>query len=261
MDLNLKGKVACVAAASKGLGRASAMALAKEGANLVIFSRTESELQETARQIREETGAQVVAVAGDASVAADIERFIAAATAEFGKLDILVVNAGGPPAGSFEKFTDADWQAGFELTVMSAVRMIRAALPALKVQGGSIVAIQSSSVKAPIADLTLSNSLRAAVLGLVKDLAPSLAPDGIRVNLVAPGRIYTDRVKSLDQGRAAKSGITPEEVRRQTEAQIPMRRYGEPEELGRVVAFVASDAASYMTGQTILVDGGMVRSL
>lgn len=261
MDLNLKGKVACVAAASKGLGRAAAMALAEEGANLVIFSRTESELTATANEISAKTGAKVVPVAGDAAVAADVERFINAAKTEFGRLDVLVTNAGGPPAGGFEAFTDDDWYKAYDLTVMSVVRMIRHALPMLRETRGAIVNIQSSSIRQPIPDLTLSNSLRAAVLGLAKDLAISLAPSGVRVNTVAPGRIDTDRVRSLDLKRAEKEGVTPEEFKARFAKTIPMGRYGDPDELGRVVAYVASDAASYMTGQTILVDGGMVRSL
>lgn len=261
MDLQLRGRVAAVAAASKGLGRASALALAQEGAHLVIFSRTEADLARTADEIRAETGVQVLPVVGDAAIAGDVERFINAAKATFGRLDILVTNAGGPPGGSFDKFSDTDWYQAFDLSVMSVVRMIRQALPLLKVQGGSIINIQSSSVKMPIADLTLSNSLRAAVAGLSKDLAIQLAPEGIRVNLVAPGRIETDRVRGLDKGRAAKLGISPEEFAKQYAAQIPIGRYGQPLELGRVVAFLASEAASYVTGQTLLVDGGMVKSL
>lgn len=261
MNLNLKGKVACVAAASKGLGRASAFALAREGADLVIFSRTLSDLDQTAQEIRSETGVRVVAVAGDTASSEDVERFIKAATTTFGRLDILVTNSGGPPAGPFEKFSDEDWHKAIELTLMSVVRMVRAALPALKVQGGSIINIQSSSVKQPIPDLALSNILRPGVLGLTKDLAVSLAPQGIPVNLIAPGRIDTDRVRFLDKVKADKTGISVEEAKRASEAAIPFGRYGQPDELGRVVAFVASEAASYLTGQTILIDGGLVRSL
>lgn len=261
MDLHLRGKVACVAAASRGLGRASALALAQEGANLVLLGRTAATLAETASEIQAETGVRVVTVVGDAADPADIARFIETAAQEFGRLDVLVTNAGGPPAGSFEQFSDEDWYQAVDLTLMSVVRMIRHALPLLKVQGGSIIQIQSSSVKQPIPNLTLSNSIRAAVAGLSKDLATSLAPHGIRVNLVAPGRIDTDRVRSLDQGQAERQGVDPAAVAQQFTAAIPLGRYGEPAEFGRVVTFLASEAASYVTGQTVLVDGGLVRSL
>jgi 3-oxoacyl-[acyl-carrier protein] reductase len=261
MNLNLTNKVACVAAASKGLGRASALALAQEGANLVLFSRTKETLELTAEEIRSETGVQVVTVIGDASKEADIQKFISAAKEHFGRLDILVTNAGGPPAGGFEQLQDQHWYQAMDLTLMSVVRMIRLALPLLRVHRGSIINIQSSSVKAPITDLTLSNSLRSAVAGLSKDLALSLAPEGIRVNIVAPGRIDTDRVRGLDEQRAAKTGTTPEAFKAQYASSIPMKRYGLPSELGQVVAFLASDAASYVTGQTLLVDGGMIKSM
>lgn len=257
----LTGKVACVAGASRGLGRASAMALAEGGADLVIFGRTAETLEETASAIAGATGRKVVPVVGDAAVAADVERFVAAATAEFGRLDVLVTNAGGPPAGGFGEFSDDDWYAAVDLTLMSVVRMIRYALPALRKRGGAIVSIQSSSVKMPIPGLTLSNSIRLAAAGLAKDLAISLAADGIRVNVAAPGRIDTDRIRSLDAGRAAATGVTPEAWKTAYSAQIPLGRYGDPLEFGRAVAFLASDAASYITGQTLLIDGGMVKSL
>jgi 3-oxoacyl-[acyl-carrier protein] reductase len=261
MDLNLKAKVACVAAASKGLGRASAFALAREGADLVLLSRTREELEWTANEIQKETGVKVIPVTGDASVAKDVETFISTAAEKFGRLDILVTNSGGPPGGGFEQFSDEDWYKAVDLTLMSVVRMIRAGLPLLRANRGSIINIQSSSLKVPITDLTLSNSIRLAVAGLSKDLAIQLAPEGIRVNIVAPGRIDTDRVRSLDINRAAKTGITTEEFKKQYASTIPMGRYGLPEEMGKVVAFLASDAASYVTGQTLLVDGGMIKSI
>jgi 3-oxoacyl-[acyl-carrier protein] reductase len=261
MDLQLKGKVACVAAASKGLGRASAFALAQEGADLVLLSRTKKELDLTAEEIQKETGVKVITVIGDASLAKDVETFISTAADQLGRLDILVTNAGGPPGGGFEQLSDDEWYKAMDLTLMSVVRMIRAALPSLRESRGSIINIQSSSIKMPIPDLTLSNSLRLAVSGLSKDLAISLAPEGIRVNIVAPGRIDTDRVRNLDITRAAKLGKPVEDFKKQYASTIPMGRYGIPEELGKVVAFLASEAASYVTGQTLLVDGGMVRSL
>jgi 3-oxoacyl-[acyl-carrier protein] reductase len=260
MDLHLRGKVACVAAASRGLGRASALALAKEGANLVLFSRNEETLLRTADEIRQETGVKIITVCGDTAVAADVDRFIKAADEEFGRLDILVTNTGGPPGGHFDQFSDSDWYQAIDLTIMSVVRMIRSALPLLRVNGGSITNIQSSSIKMPIADLMLSNSLRSAVAGLSKDLAIQLAPEGVRVNIVAPGRIDTDRIRSLDESRAAKLGCSVDEIKLQSSAVIPMGRYGLPDEIGRAVAFLASDAASYITGQTLLVDGGLVKA-
>lgn len=261
MSRFLEGKTACVMAASKGLGRASATALARAGANLVLMSRNAESLEHTSDQIRQEFGAKVIAVPGDVAKLSDIQRCVNTATEVFGRLDVLVTNAGGPPAGSFENLSDEMWYGAIDLTLMSAVRMIRAALPALKVHGGSIINIQSTSIKQPIPDLTLSNSIRAAVHGLSKDLAISLAPFGIRVNVVAPGRIDTDRVRGQDQARSEQTGLPVSEVKRQSEASIPLGRYGHPEELGSVVAFLASEAASYVTGQTLFVDGGLLRSL
>ena len=180
---------------------------------------------------------------------------------EFGGLHILVNNAGGPPAGTFETLEEADWQYAFELNLLSIVRLVGLALPHLKKRGGAVINLASSSIKQPIPGLTLSNVMRTGVAGLSKTLAEELAPHGIRVNTIAPGRIDTDRVRSLDQARADKAGITSAAYKAKTEAVIPLGRYGQPEELARVVAFFCSDAASYVTGQSLLVDGGMVKSL
>jgi 3-oxoacyl-[acyl-carrier protein] reductase len=262
MDLHLAGKVALVAAASKGLGYASAVELAREGADLLIFSRNEAEITAAAARIQAETGARVIPMAADVRSATDLAAVFDRARTEWGRLDALVINAGGPPAGSFEQFTDADWEAAFQVTFLSAVRMVRLALPLLRAAGGgAVLGIQSTSIKQPIPDLTLSNAIRAGVAGLFKDLATTHAPEGIRFNLVCPGRIATDRVAALDRGRAEAMGVEIATVQAAAAKQIPMGRYGEPAEFGRAVAFLASPAASYITGQALMVDGGLVRGL
>lgn len=247
MDLGLKGKTAAVMAASEGLGRAAALALAREGADVAICARREAPLRATAKAIADETGARVVPIVADLSRSADVERFINAAASDLRGLDILVVNAGGPPAGDFEKLPDEAWLAAHELTLMSAVRAIRHALPHFRTEkGGSVVGIQSSSVKQPIEDLILSNSLRLAVVGLFKTLATQHAKDNIRFNLVLPGLHATARLERLGgMEERAKS--------------IPIRRIGDPQDFGDVVAWLASDRARYVTGTTLQVDGGLVR--
>jgi len=198
----------------------------------------------------------------DVSNGADLERFFAEATAELGGIDILVANAGGPPAGGFDALTDATWAQAFELTLMSVVRSIRLALPSMRAAGrGSIVVIGSSSVRAPIKNLTLSNAYRPAVQALCKDLATNLAPEGVRVNVVSPGRIDTPRIRELDGKASEREGISLEQARARSVASIPLGRIGTVEEFGRVAAFLASDASSYVTGVSLLVDGGLVTSL
>ncbi|MFZ5823070.1 MAG: SDR family oxidoreductase [Bacillota bacterium] len=262
MDLGLKGKVAVVAAASKGLGKAVAMAYAAEGASVAVCGREEETINATAAEIRQATGAEVLAVRADVTQADDVTRFVGEAAAHFGRIDALVCNAGGPPTGTFRSLTDAQWEEAVQLNLMSVVRLIRAALPHLEQSGnGRIVNLASSSVKQPIPGLLLSNTLRLGLQGLVKTLSDELAPAGILVNTVAPGRIFTDRVRSLDSGRAAQAGISPEEQRRRTEATIPLGRYGTPEEFARHVVFLGSPANSYVTGQALVVDGGMTRGL
>jgi 3-oxoacyl-[acyl-carrier protein] reductase len=259
LDLGLEGKVALVTAASKGLGRAVATELAREGARVVISSRDRESLSETAADIREETGAEVEYRAADLTSAGDIEDLVSQAVERFGGVDVLVNNTGGPPAGTFEDLDDEAWQGAFEQILMSLIRCVRGVLPSMRERGGGrIVNVASSSVKQPIEALTLSNTFRT---GLAKNLSLELAPDGILVNTLGPGRIATARSEGMDASQAESRGVSVEEVRAEFEARIPLGRYGTPEEFARVAAFLASPANSYVTGQAILVDGGMVRAL
>jgi len=261
MDLGLRGKVALVPASSQGLGKAVALAFAREGARLAICSRRLDAIEATAEEARR-LGAEVLALAADLTRAEDIANLVQRTVERFGGVDILITNAGGPPAGRFDDFDDAAWQAGYELTLLSAIRLIRAALPSMRQRGGGvIITMTSSSIKQPISNLILSNVFRAGVAALAKTLADELAPDNIRVNNVVPGRIATERVAQLDQANAARLGVDVETVRQSMLAQIPLRRYGEPEEFADAVVFLASERASYITGATLQVDGGMIRSL
>lgn len=261
MTADMKGKTALIAAGSKGLGRAVAAELAARGCNVLLFSRDGKAAESTAAEIAAATGAAVVGLQGDVCKEEDLSLCVSQAVNLFGRLDIVVTNSGGPPAGTFEHLKEEDWMFAFQLNLMSIVRMVRHALPHLKETAGVVVNLASSSVKQPIAGLTLSNVMRTGVAGLSKTLSEELAGYGIRVNTVAPGRIDTDRVRTLDQARAAKAGVTPEELKARTESAIPLGRYGKPEELAKTVAFLCSGDASYITGQTLLVDGGMVRAL
>jgi 3-oxoacyl-[acyl-carrier protein] reductase len=262
MDLGIRDKVALVGAASRGLGRAAAFELAQEGATVAICARGADQLEATAEAIRTETGVEVLAVAADLSQAEDVARVVGAVQDRFGRIDILVNNAGGPPGGSFDDFDDEAWQAAWQLTLMSVVRLIRAVLPGMKERGwGRIINITSVSVKQPIPDLLLSNVYRPGVVGLAKTLSRDLAPLGITVNNVAPGHSVTDRVTDLLGRKAAEAGITMEEALKEAAASIPMRRMGQPEELAALIAFLASERASYITGVTVPVDGGSVQGL
>jgi 3-oxoacyl-[acyl-carrier protein] reductase len=262
MESGLSNKCAIVCAASKGLGRATALALARGGARVAICARSADPLRATAEAIRAATGATVLPIVADLSRAADVDALVEQAAAGLGGIDILVTNTGGPKSGPFETLTDADWAAAIDSLVMSVVRLSRGVIPYMRQRGGGrIIHVTSVSVKQPIEGLVLSNALRAAVTGLARTLANELAPDRILVNCVAPGYTRTDRVVELAEASAAREGTTPEEVQRRTEAKIPLGRMGEPEEFGEVVAFLASDRASYVTGTTVQVDGGFVRSL
>jgi 3-oxoacyl-[acyl-carrier protein] reductase len=262
MELGLKNKVIMVAAASKGLGYGIAQAVAREGARISIGSRTEADILAAADTLHRETGAETLGTVLDARDAASINQWVEATVAQFGRVDGLVVNAGGPPAGGFDNFSDDDWQAAFELTMMSSVRMIRAVLPHMRAQGGgSILAVTSSSVKEPIDILLLSNVMRSGVVSLLKSLSRELAPEQIRVNNLVPGRILTDRVKSLDAIGAKSAGRNVADQQAMQEGQIPWGRYGTIEEFGKAGAFLLSDAASYITGETLIVDGGAMKTV
>lgn len=262
MDLGLKEKSVLVTAASKGLGKASALEFAREGAIVTIASRNLEELNKTAAEIEAATGNKVTAVKMDVTRNDEIAGAVEAAVKAGGGLDVLVTNAGGPPGGDFDAFDDQAWVKAFELNLLSAIRLIRASLPHMRAKGsGRIVTITSSSIKQPIQGLILSNVFRAGVHALTKSLAMELARDQILVNTVAPGRIATDRLLELDRLKAQAKGISLEEVEAESLAQIPLGRYGSPDEFGRAVAFLGSFANTYITGQSLLVDGGFVKAL
>jgi 3-oxoacyl-[acyl-carrier protein] reductase len=261
MDLGLAGRTAVVAASSRGLGRASALAIAREGARVVICARNQAELDSAAELIRADCGAEVLAVAADLASAEGIERVVAGAVERFGGVDVLVHNSGGPPVGMFGDASDEDWRAGFELVTLSFVRFVRAVLPHMRERRwGRIVGIQSSSVKEPVAGIDVSNGIRPGIAGLAKALVPDLARDGITINLVLPGTFLTARIHpgladpDPEVRRAAEEQLAP------VAATIPVGRLGDPIELGDLVAFLASERASYITGAVYQVDGGKISS-
>ena len=262
MELKLKGKVAMVAASSKGLGYGIAQALAQEGASISIGSRTKEDIKIAAKKLSKKTGVPVLGSVLDSSNPISIKQWTDETLKEFGGVDKLVVNAGGPPPGKFEDFTDEDWQSAFDLNLFSAVRMIREALPLMRKRGGgSILTVTSMSVKEPIDVLILSNVMRSGVTSLVKILSIQLAQDNIRLNNLMPGRINTDRIRSLDALNSEKQKITIEQIKAASHAQIPLGRYGTIEEFGRTGAFLLSDAASYITGSSLAVDGGALKTV
>ena len=251
-----------VSGASRGLGFAIAKQLAAEGASVSILSRGQDAVNEAARSIHTEHGAQTLGFAGDVRSAEAIDQWHESTMQAFGRIDMLVANAGGPPAGNFAAFDDAAWQNAFELLVLSAVRMARRSIEKMTLgTGGSILFLTSSSVKEPIPNLALSTILRPPVSALAKVLANEYASRRIRVNHLIPGRISTDRLRELDEAASQRLGIPVEEQQRRTAARIPLGRYGLPEELARAAVFLLSDAASYITGATLQVDGGMIRSV
>ncbi len=254
-------RVALICAASKGLGRASAEALARDGFKVAICARGEAALTQTAGAIRA-AGGDVLPLVADLSKIDDVERVIAATGERFGGLDVLVTNTGGPPSGPFMAIDEQTWLNAIDSLLLSVVRLCRAAIPHMQARGGGrIINITSISVKQPIEGLVLSNALRSAVTSLAKTLSVELAPQNILVNCVAPGYTRTDRVIELSQQAAAREGTTADVIDKRTMAKIPLGRMGEPKEFGEVVAFLASPAASYVTGVTIQVDGGWTRGL
>jgi 3-oxoacyl-[acyl-carrier protein] reductase len=263
MDLGLKGKSVIVMAASKGLGKATALQFAHEGAHVVVSSRNEEDLIATVAEIKERTANNnVFYKTCDVTNPVDIKELVQFAAELNGTVDVLVNNAGGPPAGGFENFEDDAWQNAFELNLLSFVRAIREVLPYMKEQqSGRIINFTSSSIKQTLDNLILSNTFRAGVVGLAKSLSQELAKDKILINTIGPGRIATERVEHLDKIRAEKTGVTYEEVVSSTEKSIPMGRYGLPEEFAKQAVFLCSAANTYTTGQTLLVDGGLVKAL
>ena len=262
MDLGLKGKVALVAAASRGLGRAVAEELAAEGASLVLCARGTEALNEARESIELNTGADVLAVTADVAIAGDVARVVDSARERFGRIDILVTNAGGPPAGKFDSLSSEQWEAATRLTLYSAIELTRHVLPGMKERRwGRILNITSIAVKQPVENLILSNSLRAAVTGFARTLANEVAADGITVNNILPGYTKTERVEQLAGMMAEKEGISPAEFTARWEREIPMGRLGQPREFAALAAFLVSERASYITGTSVQVDGGWIRAL
>ncbi len=265
MDLGLSGKVAIVAGGSRGLGKACAMTLAAEGAELAIAARDESTLHAAAAEIEasyDRRGRKVLAVPTDVTCEEDVDRLVEAAMEKYSRVDVLVANAGGPPASHFETTDVAAWKSAIELNLLSTIYLCRAVVPVMKRQGsGRIVAITSISVKQPVDGLILSNTARSGVVGMMKTLSNELAPDGIGVNVVCPGYTKTDRLVDLASRLSEQEGVSQEAIQKRWTDQIPMGRLGDPAELASVVAFLCSERASYVTGTCLQVDGGVVKSV
>jgi len=260
MDLGLQGKVALVTAASKGLGRAVAREFAREGAHVVMCARSEA-LEQAAQSIRQETGATILAVRADVTRPEDVEALVEATLRQFGRIDILFANSGGPKPGNFLSLSPQDWAEAVEIVLMSTVRLCYAVVPhMLRQGGGSIVANQSYSVKQPIDNLLLSNSIRMAVIGLMKSLANELGPKGIRVNTINPAWTLTERVEQLMADRAARNGTSIEQEMARVTSDVPLGRMGTVEEYARAVVWLASPAASFIHGHALMFDGGAVRA-
>ena len=261
MDLQLKGKAAVVTASSKGLGRAIAEQLAAEGARLLLCSRDEQSVCELAARLQEAYGVEAAGMAVDLSSPEQIGWLVQQAKDRFGQVDALVCNAGGPPSGSFMSIEEEAWLHAIQLNLLSVVRLTKGFYPLMKERGGRVLTVASSSVKVPIPGLVISNTLRTGVVGLMKTLSVEWGPDGILLNTICPGRINTDRLIELDSARAAREQRSVEDIRRQIVGDIPLGRYGEPEELAATAAFLLSPRNSYMTGSAFYVDGGAVKAI
>jgi 3-oxoacyl-[acyl-carrier protein] reductase len=262
MELGLKNRVALVAASSQGIGRATAEAFAAEGCRVAMCARNPQTLQAAADKIRKERGVEVLTEAFDVTDAAAVSRFVAAVAQKFGSVDICVTNAGGPPAKGFLSATLEEWQRAVELNFLSTVYFAREVIPHMqRRRWGRIVTLTSITTKQPVADLVLSNAVRAAVVGLVKSLANEFGKDGILVNNVGPGFTATDRLKELAKTRAAASGKTEQDLFDGWAADAPLKRLGQPREVAETIVWLASERASYITGQTLLVDGGIYKGL
>jgi 3-oxoacyl-[acyl-carrier protein] reductase len=262
MDLGLKDRVALVAASSTGLGKAVALGLAREGVALALCARTQRTLDNTAEEIRRETGAEVLARAIDVTQYEQVRAFVSEVAAHFGRLDICVANAGGPPSKSFADTSVEDWHTAAELNLMSTVYLAKETLPLMQQRRwGRFIAITSVTVKQPLDGLILSNAVRAGVLGLVKSLANEYGPSNVLVNNVCPGFTATARLNELAETLAAKGGVTPDDIEKRWASQAPLGRVGQPEELANLVVFLASERASYITGESIAVDGGLVKGI
>ena len=262
MDLGLKGRVVIVAGSSEGMGRSAAEAFAAEGARVAICARTEAKIQQAAQEMRAKHKAEVFAMALDVSQAEAVKKFVAAVAEKFGGVDVCVANAAGPPSRNFFTATNDDWHQAFEMNFMSVVHFAREVIPWMqKKKWGRFLTLTSVSVKQPIPDLILSNAVRAGVVGLVKSMANEFGKDGITVNNVGPGYTATERLKSLAATRALAAGLKPEDMYDKWSADTPLKRIATPEEVADAMVWLASERASYITGQTLLVDGGSYRGV
>lgn len=262
MDLGLKGRGVIVAASSEGIGRAAAESFAREGAQVAMCARTEGTLREAADQIRKATGAEIFAEPLDVTDGAAVQRFTENVAKRFGRIDVCVTNAGGPPAKNFLSVSVEEWRTAVDMNFMSVVHLSRSVIPYMqRHRWGRIITITSVTVKQPVEALVMSNAVRAAVVGLVKSLSNEFGKDGILVNNVAPGYTATERLKELAGVRALAAGTSPDKVYEQWAADAPLKRVGQPSEIADLIVWLASERASYITGQTVLADGGIYHGL